>query len=238
MILKITNYCTMGCSHCIVNSTTEGKHMTKETFNNAIDFIKRVEPLVVLVSGGEPTDHPLFFEYINEIKKIYAKEQISILSNGLFLKDKEKAKRVLSLGCMIQITNDDRYYPIKIPKVNHPLIVYENNIRTLFPLGRAKNKNPIGVKAPGCFNIRSLVRYSNMNLHVAINKLESMMKFCCPMIGEDGNLYLGESTECKPVGSITSSIEELTNNIKTFRCNDCSMCNNLDFVQKMVIGEE
>ena len=36
MLVKITNYCSMGCSHCLEDSTVAGKHMTRETFLAAL----------------------------------------------------------------------------------------------------------------------------------------------------------------------------------------------------------
>ena len=36
MLVRITNRCQMGCSHCFTDSTPEGQHMTHHTFEQAL----------------------------------------------------------------------------------------------------------------------------------------------------------------------------------------------------------
>lgn len=61
MLLKITRKCLMGCNHCIENATPDGEHMTIEVFENTLEFLKRINPFSILITGGEPTDSPNFF---------------------------------------------------------------------------------------------------------------------------------------------------------------------------------
>jgi len=59
MLIKVTNYCSMGCSHCREDWTVAGKHMTDETFEKALEQTIRLEheawsagaPPFVLLSG-------------------------------------------------------------------------------------------------------------------------------------------------------------------------------------------
>lgn len=57
----------MGCSHCLENATPDGEHMSSETFKKVLNFMERINPTVVLITGGEPTDHPEFFEYMEQL---------------------------------------------------------------------------------------------------------------------------------------------------------------------------
>ena len=61
MLLKLTEKCSMGCSHCMNSATENGEHMSLDTFKDAIDFIIRNNAYhSIFISGGEPTEHPMF----------------------------------------------------------------------------------------------------------------------------------------------------------------------------------
>ena len=67
MVLKITDICDMGCSHCLSDCTMSSLEpcMTEKVLNDSIDFINQMSPLTLIVSGGEPTLHPDFTKYIH-----------------------------------------------------------------------------------------------------------------------------------------------------------------------------
>ncbi len=62
MYLMITNRCNMRCEHCCNSCTEIGSDMTMETFRNACKIIETHE-MDVSLGGGEPTLHPLFWEF-------------------------------------------------------------------------------------------------------------------------------------------------------------------------------
>ncbi len=59
----------MGCSHCMINATLNNQDfMTKETFRQAVAFSKEYDLSFVLISGGEPLEHPEFFDFVQIAK--------------------------------------------------------------------------------------------------------------------------------------------------------------------------
>lgn len=223
----------MGCSHCMINATPSGEHMSVEIFTGSINFLKRVDAKLIMISGGEPTDHPLLPNFADMAQKcgLYT----IILSNGMFLEDSVLRDKILALGCPIQITNDARYYPKRIAQFDHPLISYEFKLRSITPLGRASDMVSYGRTAPMCFNLRSIARQSD-SLTTAIATLRSYGKMCTPSINVDGSIVAGESSECHKIGDIFCSDEELLGRLQTMKCNECGMENNLSPIHRNAIG--
>ena len=162
MLIRITQKCSMGCPHCLVNATPDGEHMTLATFKNAITFAMEVDLLApLLISGGEPTEHPQFLEFVDLALRHNVK--VLIFSNGTFLEDKDYTDKILVREIEVQITNDERFYPRRVPIIEHPKLMYEHKLRVLTPLGRgavlAEKAQELPVsRAPGCFNLRSMAR--------------------------------------------------------------------------------
>lgn len=221
----------MGCSHCMVSATPDGEHMSLKTFEKVVGLIQRQQLMLLMVSGGEPLEHPQFFELMDLIKDIL----VIILSNGMFLEDPATRDNVLSLDIPIQITNDPRYYPKRIPKFDHPLLNYETHIRTITTLGRAKeNDIPTNRIAPMCFNLRSLVQ--KFGFWNSVKYLRSLKKLCIPSINIDGSIVVGEASCCYRIGTIESSDQELVQNLQRMDCNRCGMEDDLSPIHRQAIG--
>jgi MoaA/NifB/PqqE/SkfB family radical SAM enzyme len=122
----------------MINAVPNGEIMSWTVFEKTVKFIQETRIPFIMLSGGEPIDHPLFLGIVNYAKK-HGLHTI-ILSNGMFLEDKELREKVLDLGCVIQITNDKRYYPKTVPIIKHELLCYEDTLRQLSPFGRALKK--------------------------------------------------------------------------------------------------
>ena len=82
-IIEITNHCNLECPICIVQNRNN-YHMTREEFAGTIDGIIEKEGNLdtVNLSGGEPTIHPLFLEFL-DIAKRPEISRVSISTNGL-----------------------------------------------------------------------------------------------------------------------------------------------------------
>ena len=66
MYIKLTNKCTMECAHCCFADGPRGtQFMSRETFNKALALAVEAEQNITL-GGGEPTLHPLLFEFIGK----------------------------------------------------------------------------------------------------------------------------------------------------------------------------
>ena len=71
--IKITNYCKGNCPWCYMNSKDSDTH-----FNNIVEkaenffgsMTKNQRPFQVAIGGGEPTEHPKFFELLNKLKQL------------------------------------------------------------------------------------------------------------------------------------------------------------------------
>lgn len=243
MVIRITDKCYMNCTHCMINSSPTGEHMEDKVFIKTLEFIKKNKPNIILVSGGEPTEHPKFFEYINKLKLVvHNPECIVVASNGMFLANEQFTKKISKLGVGIQVTNDKRFYPMEIqkPKKKIKNIVIVDKIQQVYPQGRARDNNlECTANAPKCFNIRSVVRNNANSLREAINILEfKANKFCTPSVNIDGTISIGESSECFKVGTVFDSEQEIYNNIKNFKygeCNSCGMEEKLPFIHKQIL---
>jgi len=234
MLVRITHKCRMNCPHCMVEASPSGEHMTMETFRKIIDFIDSNTLSFMLVSGGEPMDHPRALEFLS-----VATERLSrvvMLSNGMFLEDDALREEVIRLGIWVQVTADPRFYKTRIEKFDHPLFRYEDRIRTIIPLGRAvANEIKCDKQAPTCFNLRSVTR-STGDVREAIKFLRQGAKMCTPSINVDGTIVAGESPLCHKIGTIDSTPEELTANLERMRCNKCGLEDKLSVMYKHAIG--
>lgn len=235
MLIRITESCTMNCNHCMINATSDGHHMSFETFQQTLKFIYDLseykDPLLI---SGEPTDHPQFFEFIKEAtsKGFF----VLVMSNGLFLNNEDFKRKVIDLNIAVQITNDKRYYPTQIPIINHDKFSYETSIQTLSPFGRAReNKLPTTTKTPHCFNLRSITRKIK-HLPAIIIYLRSHGKFCTPSINIDGSISAGESNQCFKIGHISQSFDSIVDQILNMNCNKCGLESNLEDIHKQAIG--
>jgi hypothetical protein len=225
----------MGCSHCAINAGPDGKHMPMAIFEQALKFISWTGFPFIMLTGGEPTLHPEFMEILQ--MAVNKKLKTLLLSNGSFLENDILTKRILKTGVLIQITNDDRFYPQRVPVISHPQIMYENRIRLVSPFGRAlTNKIETKRQSPTCFNLRSVTR--NVRDFIAgVQLLRGVQKFCTPSINIDGSIAAGEMNTCTTFGTVYDSNLALTNNLCSMTCKKCGLVNNLPAQHKEVIGE-
>jgi hypothetical protein len=242
MLIKVTNKCEMGCSHCMEDSTPAGKHMTFDTFLCAVQFSIRMEssvwetgaPPIILLSGGECTEHP---DIVKMIRAVLNRGLTPIIiTNGMWLNDKELRESILrpewtQLG--VQVTNDDRFYPKAPPTVDDPRIIYVPKLTKLIPLGRASKRidsmkdDDLPVRdAPTSFNMRSITRQTkSFQRAVFMQRVRAASGYaghCSPSITEKGDVHIGETRYCWVVGNIYSTEKELTE--ATIAMKDCNRC--------------
>ena len=220
VLVKITNHCTMNCSHCMDDAGPNGKHMLLSTYMATLDWLAQLDPhRLIMLSGGEPTDHPDWLVFVEEAK--LADFRVVVLSNGLFTLDPD-AKPFLTIpDIMWQFTNDHRYYPTRIDDI--PGHTIERKIQSVSPQGRArKNHLPSTRMAPHCFNLRSVNRRFR-HFFFALGYLRAKRFYCTPHIDVDGNIRAGESASCHIIGTVHSTAEELTDALLTMKCNKCGL---------------
>jgi len=236
MLIRITNKCTMGCNHCVVEASPSGAHMSAEVFDATLDWMQRLNLLrLLLISGGEPTEHPDLLQFL---ARAYPYFTVFLLSNGEFLHaDKQFRDRVLAVVHVVQVTNDSRYYPRYVPDFDHPRVTFERHISTFTSMGRAKSLSiPSNRKAPFCFNVRSLTRNTG-SVATSINALTLKRKACSPSVNIDGSVSAGEMPFCSKVGTVYDSDAKITKNLLQLKCSRCGLIDKLSDEYKAAVGE-
>lgn len=205
--------------------------MTSETFDQCLDFINRNNFVLAFLSGGEPTEHPQFLDFLNRaVKNCTA---VMVASNGMNLPDHPE---YLEPEALWQVINDPRYYPQRITKVDHPRVFYADELPApLTPLGRSKGITN-GRMSPLCFNLRSVTR-SFGDFQRAVLYLRSIGKMCTPSILVDGHIVAGESRFCHVIGHVTDDNHRLTENVALMTCSECGLVSNLNPMQREAVGE-
>ena len=235
MLIRVTNSCRMSCSHCMVDAKPGGRHMDMSVFAATLDFTSRVGVPLLIISGGEPTDHPDIVDMLKIGRSTGM--LVSVLSNGMFLgEDAVRRDAILDACDSVQVTNDPRFYPKRVDPFDHPKVVFEDRVRVLSPFGRAKNSSSCTRQAPTCFNLRSIVRATG-SLRVAIEVLAKRGRFCSPSVNVDGNVVCGEAPSCSSIGSVNDTLDEISKNIAELQCSRCGLVNNLDKRHRTAIGE-
>ena len=83
----------MGCTHCMDDAKSDcDKFMSEETFRKALDFNLKYDRSVT-ITGGEPTENPKFWEFMEIIADTLQYNQIaSVTTNGMNLSDDDIPK--------------------------------------------------------------------------------------------------------------------------------------------------
>lgn len=232
MLVRITQKCRMNCSHCMVEAKEDGAHMEPIVFGASLDFIERFEFRVMMLSGGEPTEHPDLLDMID--LSLDRGFKTLVLSNGMFLTDPQLTQALLSKDVLIQVTNDPRFYPQRIQPLKHPKIMYEDSLQLLSPFGRAKGME-CSRQSPLCFNLRSATR-SYRDFQRGVFHLRSLAKMCTPSINVDGSISAGEAPSCHSIGNVWDSNVALTNAVCEMKCSRCGLGKTLPDKYKQAIG--
>jgi hypothetical protein len=254
VLIKVTNRCGMGCSHCCEQSTPAGEHMPEETFYQALDLTGRVEGLawqlgclpLVLLSGGECTEHPSIVHFI---ETVLARRYLPmLLTNGLWLANDELRASLLRpewKDLRFQVTHDPRFYPTAPPRIDDPRLIYVDALTLFVPLGRGAKRKTEGVplrQAPSSYNLRAFGHLRDENIEGAVAMLRARGMFglsgnCTPSITHDGRVVAGESNACYQLGTVTSTNAELSQALRTMgACNRCGGETNLTAKQLRAIG--
>lgn len=247
MLYWLTMQCKSGCPHCMQDcKETDESHATLEDTKRFMKFYDKIGSKKLLISGGEPTEHPNFDRHLAHILKIAKRKNVVFFAtNGMFLSDPSKRK-ALSRIChkypnlFVQVSNIKGLYPYyeQVKELLHKYrdskirILLTTPISDMQKLGRAR-QNWEAVKdfdlkyhriAPNCFNMYSLAKVKGSFaevLHFLSAELERA--WCIPSImGATGDIYAGETRFCTKIGNISdmgeSAFEYLKNNTPCQRC--------------------
>jgi len=212
--------------------------MERGTFRKALYLAADIGAQIILISGGEPFEHPDLEDMVTSVpimgKLLGVEFRVLIASNGMFLEDEAKYKMALSLKVPIQITRDPEFYPLPLSDLARQrvdaaemMVVEEVISGNITPCDRVRD-NGIEVSrvSPMCFNFRSAVRAKG--IHTGMALLQQAGKFCCPAVNVDGTLVAGEADTCAPIGDVNSGALEIERAIKKLVCRRCHLTDNLD----------
>lgn len=107
-IIEITNHCDLECPICIVWNRHDA-HLTRAELARILDTLRRAEGTVelALLSGGEPTLHPDFFELCEDALRSNVVRRLLVSSHGLRLaSDESFARRFKELGLYLSLQFD------------------------------------------------------------------------------------------------------------------------------------
>lgn len=236
MLIQITNRCHMGCSHCMHCSEPEGQHMSIDHIKLAHDFAVRSNAHCIILTGGEPTEHPLFFEIVANFLDF---PMVLVTTNGMWLDDDAKVKMMRRLcdrnsNLFLQVTNIAKYYPKRINadrlKQMFPKASLETNSLNLLALGRAaqdpelvrESESSLGTMS--CFS--SALVSAQLPYHLAIANMESRGKFCHPLVDYRGDIHWSESCLCPSFAHVSDAFDDICRKAHAWR--PCLQCHDAE----------
>lgn len=250
MLIKITEKCSMGCSHCMNNAMPTGKHMSFDTFKDVIKFEQKYGTPFCIISGGEPTEHPNFEHFLLYALNTLPDKIITVTTNGVWLQSHYDFVYDILKGwgkekVLFQVTTIPEYYPEAIdttlPVFSLPNVVVCKELESIYPQGRALENNlPYQSKASKCTNIRLMahqIGYKGLANMLAMMAVKGF--FCTPHINIEGFIKLGESDLCPICSDIYKSEKEIVDDILNFKCQKCNFINkDLPVQVKILLGEK
>ena len=153
MLIQITNKCYEGCAHCMQCSHPKGEHMDMATFKNALRFARFLGVSSYIITGGEPTEHPQFYEFCEALNRFIkgSKEvgAFTITSNGTWFPErKDEMEKLAKLDHYVgmQVYTNPKWYkdaPFILEHKNEinaipKVMVDTSDIQGMQDLGRAK----------------------------------------------------------------------------------------------------
>jgi len=245
MLLQITNCCRMACPHCLDDANPYAPHMTEDTCRRAVAFAKDSGDRLLIVSRGEPTEHPRFFDMCRIVSQ--SGLCFSICSNGMWLGDPKKEwtmEKVCKLDgfCGGQIYSNPTWYRLHnqtVAKWNAQAPKWEmlhlhldtTDIRGMQDIGRAKS-------CPEAIKEAEASPYHNSCLASCVSLVQSetpqdffrmmflQMRFCTPMVDFKGDVHMSESWLCPSCGNVNTDAKDmLWLKMRKFRpCGGCIGC--------------
>lgn len=210
------------------SSCPSGEHMSWEVLNDVISFIHHNEINILILSGGEVTTDPEFYEKISYISRKCNKSLMTIQSNGSWIANLDTTKKVKKLldECsnilMMQVSTHKKYYPnydfimsrqSDIESVHEKIKFvadWQGSLTKIQRLGRAVNLTDEDFNSvPSC----STLLCRSHQIEAMLGKIPKLSEFlicmefngylCKPLINEYGNVYAGETQHCVKMGNIT-----------------------------------
>jgi radical SAM protein with 4Fe4S-binding SPASM domain len=102
--LQLTKHCNLKCIHCYIDADCKQKGIMEEkVFNKIVQELREMDPVEVVITGGEPLLHPNIYEYC---RKLYENEiPFSIFTNGMLIDEEfvDKIKELYPISVQVSI---------------------------------------------------------------------------------------------------------------------------------------
>lgn len=236
--------------------------MDSSTFMKALTFAKDNGEVHIVISGGEPTEHPQLVDFCREIDKTHLR--FSITSNGMWLGDSIKEhdiEQVSTLRSFMggQVYSNPKWYRLhdeisrrfedaKGKWTSMGWFFDTTDIRSMSDIGRARNNDKARAE---CY----ASKFHNMCLTACVTAAQvsslsdffHMMlmqhKFCTPLVDYKGDIHMSESCLCPSIGCNvnTHTASQIWGAMKLFRpCGGCTPCKRflVENTPKMVMARK
>lgn len=239
MLIELTYACKMNCSHCMSDCKPDGINMSKEILRDTLEFFKRYRIPNLVFSGGEMFEHPKILDLLEIVQSYWDKKfPLTFITNGRELVHNREIydyvtdmqKKYSKKNILIQVTDDERYYPEQLSDKDKYYLKKLNaiieEVPGLYPQGRVLENFPDSewcTKGPKCVNCRLLTMQGVNTVNGLVTTLLSANKMCTPVIAPDGSIKIGESALCPSVASIYDSEEDIIDGIKNCKCMKCKI---------------
>lgn len=248
MLIMLTSRCHMDCPHCMQDAQPDGRHMTEETLQQVLDFCREAHPMLVSITGGEPTEHPQWAQIARQVLALPSVKVISILTNGAWIEDSKQRIAMARLirdgkgAVKVQVYSNPKYY-----RDHEWTVAHEQQFRSIgcIPdftapiymqdLGRARRNCQEEVEAmirdghvPSCINSHLLAMQSSSFGHF-FTMAAMAGKFCRPLIDPDGGIHMSESWLCPTVAHVSDGADEALRKMRESRpCRRCRFYKNFE----------
>lgn len=220
--------------------------MTRETFSMALSFAKDNGEVHILISGGEPTEHPDLVDFCREINQTHIR--FSIASNGMWLGNFRLEWAIEKISKMKNFVGGQIYSNPKWYRLHEEICRrYEesngrwtglrwnldtHDIRAMSDIGRARDNERAMTEVDAS-------PYHNMCLTACVTaaQVDSLpdffhlmlmqQRFCTPMVDYKGDIHMSESCLCPTIGCNVNKhpATEIWECMKRFRpCGGCTPC--------------
>lgn len=239
----ITSRCHEGCIHCMSDCKPEGVDINSRTVHKAVVFARYIGSRFLVLSGGELTLHPDWFQICKSLNEQYHMP-FGICTNGTWITDEKTVKRMARVHEMryctgIQVYTNKLYYKSYELVKSHQkdfdkigLRIDESPIQYMKDLGRAKNNPDCQALISedkffmSCLNATLCAKQVSDNSRFGLALENQIGHFCKPCVDPNGNVHMSESMLCPSVGNVNEHLfSDIYENMTNFRpCGGCKDC--------------
>lgn len=247
MLFLITERCSMNCPHCMIGARPEGQYVSRANTIKTLQFADDAGVKMINVSGGEPTEHPDFWDIFTLILRRSKNRLIMLATNGSWLRRPRFVQKLAQLqkkqlfaiqvtaieGLYQDVQETEALYMANRRKFAVPVELI-SQITCIDQLGRANGRDwshlgasAVGGRlhkrqAPNCFNILSAARgCATFDQMIALLEM-GVANFCKPMVDWNGDIHIGECPTCTTIGHVNDPFEDIMEIAQT--AEPCGAC--------------